>query len=305
MNKPQALQLLHSAGAHDRLIAARYFARAADSEDIDSIEKALRKENVSWVRNALSAALSLARGQQSREASTNDEMEPSDQTPTDQQIQEIHANALRETTSLILHEVEPLLGTARLYAKREIPGFDASKTKTQLDLLEKLLNSISELRKASTPGRPTEIELSSMIREIKDCQGLESIRIEIQLAGPSPFNVFADQGRLWLAIANGLRNAIESTGLVDEQDRRPIIINWNRTDQDFWISIIDHGAGLKASLAQIFKIGTSSKANHLGMGLPAARQAVLSMGGDLTVAPREDAGVTFVIRWPRFVRDAI
>jgi signal transduction histidine kinase len=93
---------------------------------------------------------------------------------------------------------------------------------------------------------------------------------------------------------------MEATESVDMPDRLPVVINWNRTDQDFWVSILDHGAGLKANLERIFDIGTSSKRGHLGMGLAIARQAVMSMGGDVVISPREEAGVKLEIRWPRY-----
>jgi signal transduction histidine kinase len=299
MNKPTALQLLLSSSAHERLVGARFLARHASVEDQGYIDQALARENVFWVRNALSLALKRAIG-----AATNTSeglLQAADQNPIqpDQQAQEIYSNALQETTSLLLHEIEPLVGTARLYAKREIPHFDESKTKKQFELLDTLLAAISDLRTASGPAKPIEIDLSGLIREVRERE-TQNHGGDVQLAGPSSFNVIADRGRLLLAIANGLRNALEATRSVEETGRRSIVINWNRTDQDYWISIIDHGIGLKASLERIFDIGSSSKKGHLGMGLAIARQAVMSMGGDITISPRDESGVTFEIRWPRY-----
>lgn len=301
MDKATALRLLNSAGAHDRLTGARFLARSATVDDLDDIDRAIRKENVFWVRNALLRA--LRRTQFSEQGDTGDVSADIDQTntaPNDQQFEEIYSNALQETTSLLLHEIEPLLGTARLYAKREISDFEDSKTKKQLDMLDSLLVAIAELRAASTLAKPVELDLSSLIREVTD-QRKGTRGVDIQLAGPSPFVVLADRGRLLLAITNGLRNAIEATQAVNSVDQLSIVINWNRTDQDYWISIIDNGSGLKASLDKIFEIGSSSKKGHLGMGLPAARRAAISMGGDITLTPRDGVGVQFEIRWPRFL----
>lgn len=303
MNRTTALQLLQSASAHDRLLGARYLAKHASTEDVDSIDRALRKENVSWVQNALSVALKRGTGQvEDRSAGT--EIAEENISIADHQIGDIYANALRETTSLLLHEIEPLIGTARLYAQREIASFDQSQTKKQLDLLDSLLTAISDLRSASTPGKPAEIELSALVQEVCE-QERQGHAVEIQCAGPSPFSVVADRGRLWLALKNGLRNAIEATELIESQSRYPIVINWNRTDLDFWVSIIDQGIGLRANLERVFDIGTSSKKNHLGMGLPAARQAMMSIGGDITLTPREQTGVKFEVRWPRYTTSAV
>lgn len=300
MDKATALRLLNSAGAHDRLIGARFLARSATVEDLDDIDRAIRKENVFWVRNALLRALRRTQfAEQSDTGNDSADINQTDAAPNDQQIEEIYSHALHETTSLLLHEIEPLLGTARLYAKREISDFENSKTKNQLDLLDSLIVAIAELRAASSPAKPVELDVSSLIREVAE-QHKSAARTNIQLAGPSPFVVLADRGRLLLAITNGLRNAIEATQAVDSVDPLPVIINWNRTDQEYWISIIDTGSGLKASLDKIFEIGSSSKKGHLGMGLPAARRAAISMGGDIRITPRDSVGVQFEIRWPRF-----
>jgi signal transduction histidine kinase len=293
--------MLNSTSAHDRLIGARFLAQSATVEDLDEIDRAIRKENVFWVRNALRRALRKTQLEErgDTDSSSTDATEP-DTSPDDRQIEEIYSNALYETTSLLVHEVEPLLGTTRLYANREIPDFEGSKTKRQLDLLGDLVEAIAELRTAASPAKPIELDLSSLIREVADQHKVGS-ESNIQLAGPSPFVVLADRGRLLLAITNGLRNAIEATQAVNSPEPLPIVINWNRTEQDYWVSIIDNGAGLKASLGKIFEIGSSSKKNHLGMGLPAARRSAMSMGGNVRITPRDSVGVQFEIRWPRFL----
>jgi signal transduction histidine kinase len=301
MNKFTALKSLDSANANDRLVAARFLAKNASVEDVDLIERALRKENVSWVRNALAAAVERAIGDfEPQEDEAVEEGLKGQSLPSDKLREEIYSNALQEITTQLLHEIEPLLGIARLYAEREVRNFEQSKTKKQLDHLDLLLTAFSNLRKASTPATVIEMELGALMREAIE-QEVRGHEVEVQVAGPSPFNVIADRGRLWLAVTNGFRNAIEATELVDKKERRPIVVNWNQTDQDFWISIIDHGAGIKASLERIFEIGTSSKREHAGMGLPTARQAVLSMGGRVAVTPREDVGVKYEVRWPRYV----
>jgi signal transduction histidine kinase len=301
MNKAAALRMLNSTSAHDRLIGARFLANSATVEDLDEIDRAIRKENVFWVRNALRRALRKTQlVEPSDTGSVSTDIEQPDAAPDDRQIDEVYSNALYETTSLLLHEIEPLFGRARLYAKREIPDFEGSKTKRQLDLLDSLMEAIAELRSAASPAKPVELDLSSLMREVAD-QHKGTNGIDIQLAGPSPFVVLADRGPLLIAITNGLRNAIEATQAVDSPGPLPIVINWNRTEQDHWVSIIDNGAGLKASLDKIFEIGSSSKRNHLGMGLPAARRAASAMGGDVRITPRDSVGVQFEIRWPRFV----
>ena len=300
IDKITALSLLRSSSANDRLIGARFLARSATPEDIGDIDIAIRNENVSWVRNALTAALVRAtiswdKSPELPEGTASDD----ELSLTDSQVQQIYSSALQESTSVLLHEVEPLVGMARLYAKREIQDFEQSRTKAQFEQLDSLLHAIADLRKASSPAKLTEVDLPTLIRELLDRETADHKAV-IQLAGPAPFNVLADRGRLLLTLGNGLRNALEANDAVDEPLRRPLVINWNKTEKDFWVSILDHGTGLKGSIERIFEIGSTSKAGHQGMGLAVARQAMLSMDGDITISPREESGVKFEIRWRRY-----
>ena len=38
--------------------------------------------------------------------------------------------------------------------------------------------------------------------------------------------------------------------------------------------------------------------DHIGMGLPLAKKAMSSMGGSVTLGPREEGGAKFEFRWP-------
>jgi signal transduction histidine kinase len=79
----------------------------------------------------------------------------------------------------------------------------------------------------------------------------------------------------------------------------PIVIGWGETDRDLWLSILDRGKGFPQGFAKLFEIGTTTKKNHLGMGLALARQAALSLNGQITLAPRQPNGAKFEFRWPR------
>jgi signal transduction histidine kinase len=130
--------------------------------------------------------------------------------------------------------------------------------------------------------------------------------VTVQFAGKGPFLVEGDRTRLWIAIKNGLNNAVEATERVDPPEiRSPVVVNWNKTDVDYWVSILDEGIGLRSNVERIFDIGTTTKKDHFGMGLPMARQALMSMGGDIHLTPRDKVGVKFELRWPRLRREAV
>ncbi|HTR24861.1 MAG TPA: ATP-binding protein [Terriglobales bacterium] len=265
----------------------------AQPSDIESIDLALRKENFLWIRTALQDGLNRAKGAISNVEATDSE------SVSDSEISDIYSSVMHEISSQLLHEIEPMVGGLRVHASREISEFEKSATKHQLDLLDSLLSAISDLRKASAPPRLEELDLSSVIREACKHEARGHEGITIQLAGPNVFPATADRARLWMALTNGIRNAIESSEALDASVRQPIVINWNRTDTEFWISVLDCGVGLKDPIEHLFEIRVSTKANHLGMGLATARQAMMSISGTATISQRENVGVKFELRWPR------
>ena len=70
-------------------------------------------------------------------------------------------------------------------------------------------------------------------------------------------------------------------------------------------SWLTYGLGVDDSAARAcvdkaFEVGvtTKPKADHLGMGLAIARRAAHSLGGQVSLSPREGGGASFELRWP-------
>jgi signal transduction histidine kinase len=121
----------------------------------------------------------------------------------------------------------------------------------------------------------------------------------MSLAGPSPFVAVGDRGLVELALRNGVINAVEATREIDAgDDDHSIVVNWNKTDRDYWVAVLDRGPGIPERAAAIFDFGTTTKEGHLGMGLALAIRAARSMRGDLSIATRETEGARYELRWP-------
>jgi signal transduction histidine kinase len=195
-----------------------------------------------------------------------------------------------------------MLGTLRLAAETEVPNFDESKTRRNIDRLDDLLSALSRLRRAASAPKIEEFPLDEMvIRLIQETNIPDGL--QIQKAGPQPCIVEGDGGLVSLCLTNGLRNAIEATVEVgSDLNRLPIAVAWGTTDVDCWVSIVDLGVGFKGNLQRAFDIGTTTKAGHLGMGLATAKQALASMGGQAMLIPNE-RGVRFEMRWPKKVNN--
>jgi signal transduction histidine kinase len=286
---------LQSESANLRLEAARYLADHAGPQDEQPLREALARERIQWIRSALRRAITRL----SPEAPS----EPFEQSIDRDDLPagfaaQVHAEALETTASQLMHEIEPLLGSLRVAAMEEISGFDESNTRRALDRLDDFLAALSRLRKAASAPRSEEFSLDEAIQRcIQDTPTPEGV--QVQRSGPQPCIVEGDSSLISLAFCNGLRNSIEATVAVggDLADH-PIVVTWQTTNVECWISIVDVGIGFKGNLERAFQIGTTTKAGHLGMGLAIAEQAVASMGGRVILAPNE-RGVRFEMRWPK------
>lgn len=278
----------------ERLSAARYFAVNARAEHQQMLQEALARENVHWIRVALKRALARLsphpvpeRASQSLEA---------EDVPAKLAAQ-VYADALEEAASQMIHEVEPLLGTLRLSAEREVSNFPISDTRKHLDRLDDLLEAFARLRRAASAPKIDEFLLDDLVqRSVQTMAAPEGV--VIHKAGPQPCVVEGDSGLVSLALVNGLRNAIESTVAAgDELKNLPITVTWGCTDIDCWVSVVDVGIGFKGNVQRAFEMGTTTKSGHLGMGLATAKQAMESLSGHLLLVPNAK-GVRFEMRWP-------
>jgi signal transduction histidine kinase len=286
---------LRSTLPSDRLEAARYFAEHATPDQENILREAASRESVLWIKNALRRAIArISAGPISDldSASVNQ-----DDLPKGFAAQ-VFAEALETTSSQLLHEIEPILGSLRLAAEAEIPEFESSRTRKSIERLDEFLAALSRLRRAASSPKSEEFSLDNLVdrcvNEVPRPAGLQVKKI-----GPQQCIVEGDSGLVAICVCNGLRNAVESTvaSTADLQER-PIAIAWGTTNTDYWVSIVDLGIGFKGSLVKAFEMGTTTKEGHLGMGLAIAEQAMISLGGRSLLVPNE-RGVRFEIRWPK------
>jgi signal transduction histidine kinase len=296
MDREAAFKLLSAENAHDRLRAARYFSKHAKLQDHALLQKALLKENVIWVKGALRQSVDRC-ATLHQEMDDKPEMAGIEEAEAD--IGDVYAQAIEDVTRRLVHEVEPILGAARLYASKEIPEYQASGTKRELDRLESLLRAVDTLSRAAGAPMIRECDLAEQIRIVAESENL-SCSAKIEFAGPSPLVIETDDSLVKLVVANGIRNAIEATESMDTAgSTNRIVISWGETDRDYWIAVVDWGPGLPLGIDRIFEIGSTTKKDHLGMGLAIAERAALSLGGKITLNPREDKGSRYEFRWPR------
>src|SRR6266567_7025662 len=105
MDRTEALQLLTATAPDDRLRAVRSLARNCVEGDLSALQAALSAETNKWVKSALSKTIASVRtGLQPEHVSIGVEGED------DRILEQIHAEAVEETTKRLVHEIRPILG---------------------------------------------------------------------------------------------------------------------------------------------------------------------------------------------------
>ena len=296
MTREEALRLLDSEDSLRRLDAAREMAGLAEPGDRALLLARRRNEPDRWVRAAIDRALRRIAGPRIQDPTAADP----DGTPLSE---EQRLTATRLIAGPITHELRSILGSARTAARSEIPDFEASRTATALDRMDRFLLALDEIYRATVPPVRDEFDLSALVRDAARVVTEDGgVPIEIRLAGPDTALAIGDTRRVEVALINGLRNAVDAVGELPDLDdeRAPILVTWGTTDLECWIAVADRGIGLSAGHEQAFDLGqtTKSKALHQGMGLAIARRSIHSLAGEVSLSAREGGGSIFEIRWP-------
>ena len=332
MDNEQAFAIVErsrASSSSERLRAARFLARNATSSHRNRLSKLRDVEHNAWVRQALDQALKRP-GIRNSDAFTVAVQDASETPFLDAHLnKDLRAQAIEETSAFFLHELRPLIGLLEVAAADEIDRYRCSRTKTSVDRVRSSLDAIERLRKASAAPNIKEFDLTDLVIRVAadevakgratldnwedhkdedaelDYQPNDTTQLSVaklSLVRRDPVLTTGDPTLVELAVTNALRNAIEATLEVPEDNRSDVILNWSVTDSDSWIVVLDEGCGLPAGFDRLTEPGVSTKSkdrNHLGMGLPIAQRAIESMQGSLQLTPRSGSGVSCTIRWPR------
>ncbi|MGK2957877.1 MAG: sensor histidine kinase [Acidimicrobiales bacterium] len=312
-DRDAALSALSSESLALRLQAARFLARTATQLDRPALQAARQKEKVPWVRDAIDRALAHAGSDQIEDAMSMSLLPGEDLQP-DELAKEVYSAAVQDVSARFTHELRKIIGRARLHARSEVENYEGSSTASELRRLEDFLKAIETLGVAAAAPVLVEIDLAAVLTEEIDAvcdefnarshsavipanelgvQGTSGIRVDRR--GPTPLLVLADAGMVRLAVANGLRNALEAS---PGDGSAPVVVTWDTTDREIWVAIIDRGVGIAPGSDQLFEIGTSTKRGHSGVGLATARQAAHSHGGSLDLETLDGGTTRFVFRIP-------
>lgn len=289
MDRTEALQLLKGAPSHRRLTAARFLARTAKTGDLPTLRKLVREEPVSFVKRALAQAIARIESGRNEEARNHS----SDDGPIDSE-RAAYTRAVEWVTNSLLHEISPRLGAIRVEARRALPAYDESSLKRRIDSLAAVLSGLEELRKAAVSEAMIETNLHSIISEIATLE-TKSRPSEVAIQGPKDLVAIVDPNLLHIAVSNAIRNAIEATAATGWNS--PVVVSFGSTDLDYWITVLDSGPGLTGPSDAAFEFGRTTKTGHRGFGLAIARQAMMTLDGNIILQPAHNGGARLEMRW--------
>lgn len=294
---PETWDTLRSGPTESRVRAARFVLQEAGPLDAERIRSFERAESDEFVRRILRRAYL---GCMADHAGSSPDVQGAVVDP------ERHGE--REMAGIIIHELAPLVGRLEVSAFEEMESYQTSDTRLVIDDLRKLIESMDALRMASDMANIGEFDLTALVQEVvREVQvrrvSTASTRATmVELARDDHFTVRGDWGLLKIALANGLRNAVEACDeMVCHETACRVVMSWGLTDRDYWVSVIDEGPGLGPIGGSVFATGQTTKraGGHIGYGLAAAQRAMEGLGGQATVTPRQPRGVRFEVRWPK------
>jgi len=210
----------------------------------------------------------------------------------------------------IAHEIRNPLASARLNVSllRQAvvhggPRVEASERAEMLADIDQALGRIESIVSAVTGlargEKPSvhRVELLEIVHaalaSVPDRRG---VRLEIQ--GDTPVYGQASRGLLQQVVVNLLMNALDA--VMGNRDPR-VLVRVYETAGEARVSVRDNGPGVPPGLRdRVFEPFFSTKGTKgTGLGLAISRQAIVSMGGALTLSSESGYGTCFRIRLPR------
>ncbi|WP_299541070.1 ATP-binding protein [uncultured Herbaspirillum sp.] len=290
--REHALELLKSPDAHVRYLAAKALIKFGIYEDLKSLMVARKNESDGYAQKWIDLAIGACDRKAPMEPSRLQESDDLPETNAELLVR-ARSQAIDWVAGVLLHEIGSKIGLLGGAVKREIANYEQSTTALHIDNLEKIFEGVTYLRIAAAAPQIKEFDLAALIKNIVE---IEKDGIDISLVGRAPLLIFGDQNLLRLALCNGIRNAVEAVKSVANGADHQIVINWEITDKEYWIVVLDHGPGIVGPVESLFEIARSTKRGHAGFGLAIARQAMERLGGTVTLSPSTGGGATYEIK---------
>jgi PAS domain S-box-containing protein len=227
-----------------------------------------------------------------------------------------HASRLSvvgELIGSIAHEITQPLAAASTNASAALRLLESRNLAAQVPLLTEILTDIrnqshsassvvdrlrSLVRKQAFQLEP--LRVNDVATELDRLVGPEARRRGITLRttlAPDDPAVTADRICLQQVVLNVIFNAMDAVGQQDQE--RVVHLTTRRATDRAEIVVNDSGVGVSTSDAsRVFDPFFTTKKDGVGLGLTVARSLIEAQGGQITIAPSERRGATFVVSLP-------
>lgn len=298
MTREEALDQLSASSSSERFRAAYELSKVALTEDLATLLRARMDERDAFVLRQLAATIAICNKHQEPPKP----LAPNDHDVDEDPLLRVRAQATEWIAGILLHEIGSKLGLVALSASKEIPEYETSKTQRFIKNLQAIFDAIEQLKSATIQPRMEQFDLFELIEDVEKVE-IDGKNTEVLFVGMRPFVITGGRQLIRLALSNGIRNAVEAVGAQTQEGntgrKSHVTVTWGVTDKDYWISIIDTGPGLSGSAYSSFDIGNTTKDGHPGFGLPIAKQALETLGGDISLTSSTGGGAKFEIRWKK------
>ncbi|PWW08884.1 MULTISPECIES: HAMP domain-containing sensor histidine kinase [Pseudidiomarina] len=291
MNIEKLLIELRNLSPDKQIESLKALRETATTAEKKLIKTAAEDAGAPWLKNAL---LDIANSNNVR---TNQKVEkPDPEEVFDKDA--VKSEAVSDSIGQMIHELDPILGSIRIFAEREIDNFEQSKTKLELEKLIEVIEIFEEWRKAEQSPIFREVNIFGVISKEADRFASKS-KVEIQIQVPKNLVCTTSSALLRIIISNALRNAVESSNQLTVREKHPIIVRGSATDSSIWFSVIDDGIGLQDKTELLLRSRHTTKPGNRGLGLAIIEKAVRSLGGQWRLSNSIPYGAELFFEIPR------